>query len=75
MPSAFKNAGYVVGIIGTIIIGALCTYTVHMLVSERHVTNTIKYNFILYCFYLTVVVVCRPIRLVNLAISIKLIKG
>lgn len=35
MPSAFKNAGYVVGTLGTIIIGILCTYTIHLLVCEN----------------------------------------
>lgn len=33
MPDAFHNAGYVVATIGTIVIGFLCTYTIHILVS------------------------------------------
>ncbi|KAF4519395.1 hypothetical protein B566_EDAN008703 [Ephemera danica] len=32
MPNAFKNAGYVIGFFGTLIIGAICTYCIHMLV-------------------------------------------
>ncbi|CAH1713516.1 proton-coupled amino acid transporter-like protein CG1139 isoform X1 [Aphis gossypii] len=36
MPSAFKNAGYVVGTLGTIIIGILCTYTIHLLITASH---------------------------------------
>lgn len=35
MPNAFKNAGYLFGIVGTLFIGFLCTYTIHLLVSER----------------------------------------
>ncbi|VVC38343.1 Amino acid transporter, transmembrane domain [Cinara cedri] len=34
MPSAFKNAGYMVGILGTIVIGAICTYTIHILTNS-----------------------------------------
>lgn len=33
MPMAFKNAGLVFGSIGTVIIGFLCTYCIHILVS------------------------------------------
>ncbi|VVC32157.1 Amino acid transporter, transmembrane domain [Cinara cedri] len=36
MPSAFKNAGYVVGTLGTIIIGILCTYTIHLLITASY---------------------------------------
>ncbi|XP_050540820.1 proton-coupled amino acid transporter-like protein CG1139 isoform X2 [Daktulosphaira vitifoliae] len=36
MPSAFRNAGYVVGTLGTIIIGILCTYTIHLLVTSSY---------------------------------------
>lgn len=32
MPKAFANAGYLLGMIGTIIVGVLCTYTTQMLV-------------------------------------------
>lgn len=34
MPAAFKNAGLGVGLIGTLVVGAICTYCVHMLVSN-----------------------------------------
>ncbi|XP_050432497.1 proton-coupled amino acid transporter-like protein CG1139 isoform X1 [Adelges cooleyi] len=37
MPSAFRNAGYIVGTLGTIIIGILCTYTIHLLVTSSYV--------------------------------------
>lgn len=36
MPMAFANAGYVVGFIGTIIIGLLCTYCIKLLVSAEY---------------------------------------
>lgn len=37
MPQAFDNAGYLNGIIGTIIIGFLCTYCLHVLVQAQYV--------------------------------------
>uniref|UniRef100_A0A1Y1LFP7 Amino acid transporter transmembrane domain-containing protein n=1 Tax=Photinus pyralis TaxID=7054 RepID=A0A1Y1LFP7_PHOPY len=36
MPVAFKNAGLLGGSIGTLFVGFLCTYCVHMLVSASH---------------------------------------
>lgn len=36
MPNAFKNAGYVTGTIGTIIIGFICTYCIHQLVKAEY---------------------------------------
>lgn len=36
MPSAFKNAGYVVGTLGTVIIGILCTFTIHLLITSSY---------------------------------------
>lgn len=33
MPQAFKNAGLYVGLIGTLIIGSICTHCMHMLVA------------------------------------------
>lgn len=33
MPDAFRNAGLVVGTIGTLLMGAICTHCMHMLVS------------------------------------------
>jgi len=32
MPDAFKNAGLVVGTIGTLVMGIMCTHCMHMLV-------------------------------------------
>jgi len=32
MPDAFKNAGLVVGTIGTLLMGIICTHCMHMLV-------------------------------------------
>ncbi|CAK1554003.1 unnamed protein product [Leptosia nina] len=37
MPHAFSNAGYLVGSIGTIIIGLLCTYCIHVLIDSCYV--------------------------------------
>ncbi|XP_014243863.1 proton-coupled amino acid transporter-like protein CG1139 [Cimex lectularius] len=36
MPEAFHNAGYAVATIGTIVIGFLCTYTIHILISTEY---------------------------------------
>ncbi|XP_075160922.1 proton-coupled amino acid transporter-like protein acs [Haematobia irritans] len=36
MPNAFKNAGYLAGSIGTIVIGAICTYCIHQLVKAEY---------------------------------------
>lgn len=36
MPDAFKNAGLVLGVFGTLIMGAICTHCMHMLVQCAH---------------------------------------
>lgn len=36
MPEAFKNAGLYVGLIGTLIMGVICTHCMHMLVGCAH---------------------------------------
>lgn len=36
MPNAFKNSGYLVGSIGTIVIGVLCTYCIHQLIKAEY---------------------------------------
>lgn len=36
MPNGFHNSGWVVGLIGTIIIGIICTYCVHMLLRAQY---------------------------------------
>ncbi|KAF7283546.1 proton-coupled amino acid transporter-like protein pathetic [Rhynchophorus ferrugineus] len=36
IPRAFKSAGLLVGLFGTIIIGVLCTHTIHILVKASH---------------------------------------
>lgn len=36
MPDAFKNAGLYVGLIGTMIMGVVCTHCMHMLVGCSH---------------------------------------
>lgn len=36
MPQAFHNAGYMLGLFGTAIIGFFCTYCVHILVTHWH---------------------------------------
>lgn len=37
MPKAFSHAGYGVGIVGTIVIGFLCTYCIHLLIKSEYV--------------------------------------
>uniref|UniRef100_A0A1B0D729 Amino acid transporter transmembrane domain-containing protein n=1 Tax=Phlebotomus papatasi TaxID=29031 RepID=A0A1B0D729_PHLPP len=37
MPEAFANSGYVSGFINTLIIGALCTYCLHILVRTQYI--------------------------------------
>lgn len=36
MANAFNDSGYVTGIIGTIIIGVLCTYCIHQLIGAEY---------------------------------------
>ncbi|XP_045768177.1 proton-coupled amino acid transporter 4 [Maniola jurtina] len=36
MPDAFKNAGLFLGVIGTLVMGAICTHCMHILVSCSH---------------------------------------
>lgn len=36
MPKAFYNAGYLVGGIGTVIIGIICTYCIHLLIKAEY---------------------------------------
>jgi solute carrier family 36 (proton-coupled amino acid transporter) len=36
MANAFQDAGYVVGVFGTIFIGILCTYCIHQLISAEY---------------------------------------
>lgn len=36
MPMAFKNSGLLVGALGTIIVGLICTHCVHILVSNTN---------------------------------------
>lgn len=36
MPNAFCNSGLLVGVIATVIIGALCTYCLHVLVKAQY---------------------------------------
>lgn len=49
MPMAFKNSGLLLGAVGTIVVGILCTYCVHMLVRCSQVlsarTRTPKMSF------------------------------
>ncbi|XP_059480790.1 proton-coupled amino acid transporter-like protein CG1139 [Neocloeon triangulifer] len=39
MPNAFKNAGWVIGLFGTLFIGLICTYCIHMLVNCAYVLS------------------------------------
>ncbi|CAB0016874.1 unnamed protein product [Nesidiocoris tenuis] len=36
MPAAFSNAGWLVATIGTMVIGLICTYSIHMLISSEY---------------------------------------
>lgn len=36
MPMAFKNSGWILGIVGTVIIGLLCLYCIHLLISAEY---------------------------------------
>ncbi|XP_031339112.1 proton-coupled amino acid transporter-like protein pathetic [Photinus pyralis] len=36
MPNAFRNAGLIFGLVGTFVVGLLCTYCVHILVKASH---------------------------------------
>uniref|UniRef100_A0A2M3YXZ0 Putative amino acid transporter n=1 Tax=Anopheles braziliensis TaxID=58242 RepID=A0A2M3YXZ0_9DIPT len=36
MPNAFNHAGWMVGVIGTLLIGLLCTYCIHLLVKVEY---------------------------------------
>lgn len=36
MPNAFKHSGYVVGAVGTIAIGVICTYCIHLLIKAEY---------------------------------------
>ncbi|KAL1117152.1 hypothetical protein AAG570_004479 [Ranatra chinensis] len=36
MPHAFHNAGYIVATVGTIVIGLICTYTIHILIGAEY---------------------------------------
>lgn len=48
MPNAFLNAGYAVGFAGTIIIGIICTYCIHMLLRSHYELCKRKKVFALY---------------------------
>lgn len=36
MPDAFRNAGLIIGLLGTLMMGAICTHCMHMLVRCAH---------------------------------------
>lgn len=36
MPDAFRNAGLIIGLLGTMLMGAICTHCMHMLVRCAH---------------------------------------
>jgi solute carrier family 36 (proton-coupled amino acid transporter) len=36
MANAFNDSGYVIGCIGTVIIGVLCTYCIHQLITAEY---------------------------------------
>lgn len=36
MPNAFNHSGFVVGSIGTVVIGLICTYCIHLLIKAEY---------------------------------------
>lgn len=46
MPAAFKNAGTVVGIVGTIILGYICTHCVYLLVNMNYINYIMTFNLL-----------------------------
>jgi ABC-type lipoprotein release transport system permease subunit len=42
MPNAFFKAGLIVGFVGTILIGSLCTYCIHVLVSTLKIGGRVQ---------------------------------
>lgn len=36
MPNAFYHAGWILGMVGTIVIGLLCLYCIHLLIDAEH---------------------------------------
>lgn len=44
MPMAFKNSGLLVGALGTIIVGYLCTHAVHIFVSKKILIGYMIHN-------------------------------
>lgn len=36
MPMAFLNSGYILGTVGTIVIGTLCLYCIHLLIDAEY---------------------------------------
>lgn len=36
MPLAFSHSGYIIGLIGTVLIGLICTYCIHLLISAEY---------------------------------------
>ncbi|XP_055841086.1 proton-coupled amino acid transporter-like protein CG1139 [Episyrphus balteatus] len=36
MPNAFRNSGWLTGTIGTLVIGAICTYCIHLLIKAEY---------------------------------------
>lgn len=59
MPDAFKNAGLLVGTIGTYLIAMLCTYCLLMLVSSCFVIIII-YLHMYYSFFEIIMSVMKP---------------
>lgn len=59
MPNAFNHAGYVVGVFGTIALGSIATYCVHMIVNLHYDLCKWKKvcNSFCLCFFFIVVVV------------------
>ncbi|GLH07330.1 Proton-coupled amino acid transporter-like protein CG1139 [Gryllus bimaculatus] len=65
MPNAFLNAGLVVGFFGTILIGSLCTYCMHILVVDMY------WKEVNVRFYMLMILV--PLILLNYVRNLKLL--
>jgi proton-coupled amino acid transporter len=67
MPDAFKNAGLIVGTVGTLLMGIICTHCMHMLVRSavlitialrldclvivHNLSYVLRFVFLLLCFF------------------------
>lgn len=51
MPDAFRNSGWVVGLVCTALLGAICTHCMHILVCSCKIFNSYQYKINLWATY------------------------